>query len=116
MNLVRSSFINKFVIVYFNDILIYNQTKKDHIIHLRHVLDVLIYNKLYKNLKKLIFIIDILYFLGYVVSMEGIHVDKEKVRVIYDWSTSKTISETLSFYGLATFYKRFINIFNSIID
>lgn len=60
--------------------------------------------------------IDILHFLGYVVSVESIHVDKEKVIVIHDWSTSKNISETLSFYGLATFYKRFINIFSNIID
>jgi hypothetical protein len=60
--------------------------------------------------------IDILHFLGYVVSVKSIHVDKEKVRVSHDWSTSKNISETLSFYGLATFYKRFINIFSNIID
>lgn len=115
MNQVLRPFIGKFVVVYFDDILIYSTSRDDHLHHLREVLTVLKENKLYLNLKKCTFITSSLVFLGYVVSADGIHVDQEKVRAIRDWPTPTTITEVRSFHGLATFYRRFIKDFSTIV-
>lgn len=80
MNQVLRPFIGKFVVVYFDDILIYITSRDDHLHHLREVLTVLKENKLYLNLKKCTFITSSLVFLSYVVSADGIHVDQENVR------------------------------------
>jgi len=72
--------------------------------HLRKVLEALLKNKLYVNLKKCSFMISNLMFLGFIVSADGIHVDEEKVRAIRDWLPSKTVSEVHNFHGLANFY------------
>jgi hypothetical protein len=115
MNQVLKPFIGKFVVVYFDDILIYSQTESEHVVHLREVLIVLLENKLYINLKKSSFMTDILLFLGFVVSAEGIRVDEEKVRAIREWPTPKIVGEVRSFHGLATFYRRFVRNFSSIV-
>ena len=105
----------KFVVVYFDDILIHSKSREGHIGHLREVFKVLRENKLYANLKKCVFIRDSLLFLGYVVSSEGIKVDEDKVKAIREWPTPKNVSDVRSFHGLATFYKRFIKHFSSIV-
>ena len=104
INQVLHPFINKYVIVYFDDIPIYNRSKIDHVGHLRKLLEVLLKNKLYVNLKKCSFMTSKLMFLGFIVSADGIHVDEEKVQAIRDWLPSKTVSEIRNFHGLATFY------------
>ena len=103
------------MVVYFDDILIYSQTKSEHVMHLREVLTVLLENKLYVNLKKCSFMTNSLLVLGFVVSAEGIRVDEEKVRAIREWPTPKTVGEVRSFHGLATFYRRFVRNFSSIV-
>lgn len=115
MNLVLRPFIGKFIVVYFDDILIYSKFKDDHLIHLREVLTVLKENKLYINLKRCTFVTSRLVFLGYVVAAEGIHVDEEKVKAIQEWPTPRNVSEVRSFHGLATFYRRFIRNFSTIV-
>ena len=108
-------FIGKFVVVYFDDILIYNKTEAAHYNHVREVLAVLQANELYINLKKCSFLTDKLLFLRYVVSVDGIHVDEDKVRAVREWITPKTVSDVRSFHGLATFYRRFVRDFSSIV-
>ncbi|KAK0599817.1 hypothetical protein LWI29_008918 [Acer saccharum] len=115
MNQVLRPFIGKYVVVYFDDILIYSRNEEDHMEHLRAVLEVLNENKLFINLKKCSWLTERLLFLGYVVSSEGILVDEEKVRAIRDWPKPKTVGEVRSFHGLATFYRRFVRDFSSVV-
>ena len=103
------------MVVYFDDILVYSKTEEEHLQHLRAVLTTLQRNQLYLNMKNCSFMTSSLLFLGFVVSTEGIRVDEEKVRAIKEWPTPKNVTEVRSFHGLATFYRRFIRNFSSII-
>jgi Reverse transcriptase (RNA-dependent DNA polymerase) len=108
MNLVFKSFIGRFLVVYFDDILVYSTGESEHLEHLRQVFKALAEQKLYINLKKCEFLTSSLVFLGYVVSAESIHVDPSKVDVIVSWPTPANIHDVRSFHGLASFYRRFI--------
>ena len=79
MNQVLKPFIRKFVVVYFDNILIYSMSEATHYNHVWEVLTTLQANELYINLKKCSFLTDKLLFLGYVVNADGIHVDEDKV-------------------------------------
>ncbi|KAK1617425.1 hypothetical protein QYE76_022942 [Lolium multiflorum] len=114
MNHVLRDFIGKFVVVYFDDILIYSRNESDHTIHIRHVLQVLRDNKLYGNLEKCTFCKDKVIFLGYVVSQHGVEVDESKIEAIQNWPTPMNVSQIRSFHGLAGFYRRFVPNFSTI--
>ena len=114
MNQVLKPFTGKFVVVYFDDILIYSKSEDEHIDHLRSVLTVLRDHKLYANLQKCIYMSKQLLFLGFVVSGDGITVDEGKVKAIREWPTPKSVTELRSFLGLASFYRRFIRHFSTI--
>ena len=114
MNHVLRSFIGKFVVVYFDDILVYSKTLDDHVKHLHAIFSVLKEHKLYANLKKCAFCMESIVFLGFVVSLHGISVDEDKVKAIKDWSTCRNANEVRSFHGLASFYRRFVKDFSSI--
>ncbi|XP_057997665.1 uncharacterized protein LOC131176619 [Hevea brasiliensis] len=114
MNHVLRAFLGKFVIVYFDDILVYSQNMHDHLLHLRQVFEVLRKEHLYANLKKCTFCMDKVIFLGFVVSGKGIEVDEDKVRAIREWPTPKSVSDVRSFHGLVSFYRRFVKDFSTI--
>jgi len=114
MNHVFRAFIGKFVVVYFDDILIYNKNLNEHLDHLRNVFSVLRREQLYANLKKCTSYMETFVFHGYVVTAQGIEMDEEKVKVIRDCPTPKSVSEVRSFHGLASFYRRFVKDFSTI--
>lgn len=115
MNQVLKPFTGHFVVVYFDDILIYSQCESDHLEHLQEVLTVLQQNKLYVDLTKCRFMTSSLLFLGFIVSADGIKVDEEKIRAIRDWPTPKNVGDVRNFHGLATFYRRFVRDFSRIV-
>ena len=115
MNQVLRLFLSHFVVVYFDDILIYSKDEDEHFDHIRKVLEVLRENELYVNLKKCVFLQTQLLFVGFVITCDGIRVDDSKVEAIREWPTPKTISEVRSFHGLATFYRRPVKNFSTIM-
>ena len=114
MNHVLRKFIGRFVVVYFDDILVYSHTESEHCDHLRQVLQVLREAKLYGNLEKCIFAKDKVIFLGYVVSKNGVAVDVSKIESVQNWPTPINVSQVRSFLGLAGFYRRFVRDFSTI--
>ncbi|KAG7568324.1 Integrase catalytic core [Arabidopsis thaliana x Arabidopsis arenosa] len=114
MNQVLRSFIGKFVVVYFDDILIYSKCYSDHVQHLELILKALRKEGLYANLKKCTFCTDKCVFLGFVVSKHGLQVDEEKIKAIREWPTPTSIGHVRSFHGLASFYRRFVRDFSTV--
>jgi hypothetical protein len=114
MNEVLRAFIGRFVVVYFDDILIYSKSLEDHLDHLRAVLDALRDARLFGNLEKCTFCTDRVSFLGYVVTPQGIQVDQAKVEAIHSWPVPTTVTQVRSFLGLAGFYRRFVKDFSTI--
>lgn len=113
MNHVLRRFIGKFVVVYFDDILIYSKTLNEHVVHLELVLATLREEKLYANLSKCTFCVNEVIFLGFVVNTNGLRVDEAKVKAITDWPIPTNVTEVRSFHGLASFYRRFVKDFST---
>ncbi|GAA0152429.1 hypothetical protein LIER_10913 [Lithospermum erythrorhizon] len=116
MNQVSRPFIRKFLVVYFDDILIYSPDMKTHLQHLRDILEVLSKEKFYAGLNKCSFMTNSVLFLGYVVSKDGLSVDESKVETVRDWKTPTTLTKVRSFHGLVSFCRRFIHNFSAIMS
>jgi hypothetical protein len=114
MNEVLRSFIGKFVVVYFDDILIYSRSLDEHIEHLRAVFGALREARLFANLGKCTFSTDRVAFLGYVVTPQDIEVDEVKIKAVKSWPIPATLTQLRSFLGLAGFYRRFVRDFSTI--
>lgn len=115
MNEVLRPFLGKFVVVYLDDILVYSINKEDHLNHLRQLFEVLRKEKLYGKIEKCAFMQNEIGFLGFIISDKGVKVDPSKVEAISTWPVPKTITEVRSFHGLASFYRRFINNFSTLL-
>jgi hypothetical protein len=117
MYLMNSVFIpelDKFVMVFIDDILVYSKCTEDHEEHLRVMLQRLRDHQLYAKFSKCEFWISEVPFLGHVISLEGIAVDPSKVRDVLDWEPPKSVHQVRSFLGLAGYYRRFILNFSKI--
>ncbi|GJQ97296.1 putative reverse transcriptase domain-containing protein [Tanacetum coccineum] len=114
MNRVCRPYLDKFVIVFINDILIYSKTKEEHDAHLRLSLEFLKKEELYAKFSKCDFWLSKVQFLGHVIDSEGIHVDPAKIESIKDWESPKTPTKIRQFLGLAGYYQRFIEGFSKI--
>jgi hypothetical protein len=114
MNEVLRSFIGKFVVVYFDNILIYYKSLDEHIEHLRAVFGALCEARLFANLEKCTFCTDRVAFLGYDVTPQGIEVDEAKIEAIKSWPIPATLTQLRSFHGLVRFYQHFVRDFSTI--
>ena len=100
--------------VYFDDILVFSKSIKEHVTHVRTVLQTLRKERLYANMEKCLFGVDKLVFLGFVVSSKGVHVDESKINAIKTWPQPTNLHQVRSFLGLAGFYRRFVKDFSTI--
>jgi hypothetical protein len=116
MNGVFCEYLDKFVQVFIDDILIYSQMMEEHEVHLRPVLQCLQENKLYGKLSKCSFYQSKIHYLGHVISDEGITVDPAKVEAIMEWPASTNVPKVRIFMGLSRYYRWFIEGFSKIAN
>jgi hypothetical protein len=114
MNKVFMEFLDKFMVVFIIDILIFAKNEEEHDKHLRLVLQKLRENQLYAKLNKCEFWLKEVSFLGHIISEGGIPVDPSKVKDVFSWNTPQKVSYIKSFLGLAGYYRRFIEGFSKI--
>ncbi|GKE69566.1 putative reverse transcriptase domain-containing protein [Tanacetum coccineum] len=114
MNRVCKPYLDKFVIVFIDDILIYSRNKEEHEKHLKAILELLKKEELYAKFSKCEFWIPKVQFLSHVIDSQGIHVDPAKIESIKDWVSLKTPTEIRQFLGLAGYYRIFIEGFSKI--
>ena len=114
MNRVFYPYLDQFVVVFIDDILVYSKDANDHEQHLRIVLQILRENQLFAKLSKCDFWLKEVSFLGHIVSAEGIRVDLVKVIAVMNWKPPRNVTEVRSFLGLAGYYRRFVQGFSVI--
>jgi hypothetical protein len=115
MNNIFREWLDDFVVVYIDDILIYSGSLEEHAEHLRKVFQKLRENKLYAKLEKCEFGVKEVNFLGHRITQKGLKMDDHKVKAILDWEPSKSIPTLKSFMGLASYYHKFIKNFAKIV-
>jgi hypothetical protein len=115
MNSVFMPELDKFVVVFIDDILIYSKNEEEHAQHLRIVLTRLKEHQLYAKFSKCAFWLEEIQFLGHVLSARGIAVDPSKVKDILEWKPPTTVHQVQSFLGLAGYYRRFIPDFSKLV-
>ncbi|GJS44768.1 putative reverse transcriptase domain-containing protein [Tanacetum coccineum] len=114
MTRVCKPYLDKFIIVFIDDILIYSKNKQEHEEHLKLILELLKKKELYAKFSKCKFWIPKVQFLGHVIDSEGIHVDPTKIESIKDWASPNSPMEIRQFLGLAGYYRIFIEGFSKI--
>jgi hypothetical protein len=111
MNKVFMEYLDKFVVVFIDDILAYSRSEEAHEGHLRLLLQMLRDHKLYIKLSKCEFWLMQVDFLGHVISKGGISVNPSKLQDVLSWKAPTSVSDIQSFLGLAGYYRRFIEVF-----
>ncbi|GJT95945.1 putative reverse transcriptase domain-containing protein [Tanacetum coccineum] len=114
MNRVCKPYLDKFVIVFIDDIVIYSRNQEEHANHLRIILELLRKDKLYAKFSKCDFWIRIVQFLRHLIDSQGLHVDPAKIEAVKNWTSPTTPTEVRQFLGLAGYYRRFIKGFSKI--
>lgn len=108
MNTIFRPYLRKFVLVFFDDILIYNKDLETHMQHMKLVLEVLRKNELYANKKKCSFARARVEYLGQIIFGQGVEVDPEKIRTIKEGPTPTNVRKVRGFFGLTGYYRKFV--------
>jgi hypothetical protein len=114
MNDIFSDHLRKFILVFFDDILVYSQTMEEHLQHLHIALSLLRQHQLAAKMRKCVFGVSHVEYLDHVISAEGVSTDPVKISAIADWETPQSVTQLRSFLGLAGYYRRFIKHFGII--
>lgn len=112
MNHIFRSHLRKFVLVFFNDILIYNRTWEEHLQHIETMLRILEEQQFYAKLSKCEFGMTKMLYLGHIIRVDEVRVHEEKIRVIKDWSEPRNMIELRGFIGIYTYYRNFVKSFS----
>ena len=116
MNRIFRPYLDQFVVVFIDDILIYSESRDEHAEHLRVVLGILKEHKLYGKLSKCEFWLDEVQFLGHVISVQGIAMDPAKIETMVKWERPQIVTKVRSFLGLAGYYRRFVEGFSKMVS
>jgi hypothetical protein len=114
MNHIFNKQLRKYLLVFFDDLLIYRKTWEDHLKHLDQILSIMEEQSLYAKESKCEFgMIEVLY-LGHIIGAKGVQVHQEKIQTILDWPTPRNITELRGFLGICTYYRRFVKGFSQL--
>jgi hypothetical protein len=114
VNSIFKPFLRKFLLVFFDDIIIYSKSCEDHVQHVDKVLQLLKEQQLYAKPSKCFFGVKEVEYLGHIVSHEGVKVDPNKIKSMMDWPIPKTLNNLRGFLGLIGYYRKFVQHYGRI--
>ena len=114
MNQLLQSYLRRFATVFFDDILVYNNSLQAHIEHLETIFTALLEGKFYLKHSKCLFAQESIEYLGHIVSGKGVAPEPSKIQAVTDWSPPTSVKAMRSFLGLTGFYRKFVKAYASI--